>query len=246
MYDMILSILSNPWFYAVFLAIAFLGLSAFLGPLRKVGLTKGRIMFLGVIGLVFSLGLFSMAGLGSVGLDSSSDVISRVTLSGGLVNVTSTQDYYNSAEDVVTFQTTDSVILDGEEISFNATLERADIKEDARVRVQCTINDKALTGVTLENMAETTDGEIDLDIRLPSEMGALDLPNTGTDVGTHISDLTVERYIDFAEGTGSQVIMVAFDHEETWHDGMTNFDTVGLVSCNANGTPFTANIVSAG
>ncbi len=57
-----------------------------------------------------------------------------------------------------------TIYIDGEEISFNATIERLDIREDARVKVTCTLSDQTISGVTLDNIIEKSEDKIELDI----------------------------------------------------------------------------------
>ena len=155
-----------------------------------------------------------------------------VTLSDGLSNATTTEDYLNDDEDFMTIYSADASIADGEEYAFNATIQRQFISEDANILVTCTVPDKELAGVTADNIAEKTGGQIDLDY-----VGT-------TSTGTHSTDNTVWTYLALAEGTGSGNIQIKFDAEETYHDGMADLDDYVDVTCDADGTPFTLRILA--
>ncbi|GAJ00894.1 unnamed protein product, partial [marine sediment metagenome] len=86
-----------------------------------------------------------------------------VRLHDGLSNTTTSEDYLNDDEDVMTIYSADASIEDGEEYSFNATIERSAISEDVNLKLTCTIDDKEISGVTADNIAEKTAGKIDLD-----------------------------------------------------------------------------------
>lgn len=143
-----------------------------------------------------------------------------VKLSGGLSNVTTTEDYYNDDEDFITFYSADANIADGEEYSYNATIERTKVTYAGAITVTCTIPDKEISGVTADNLAEKTAGKIDLDLN---------------DGGNFVDDNTVKKIYSFAEGTSSTVVEIAFDHEETYHDGMVDLDDYVDMNCVATG-----------
>lgn len=143
-----------------------------------------------------------------------------VKLSGGLSNATATEDYYNDDEDFVTFYSADANIADGEEYSYNATIERTKVTYAGAITVTCTIPDKEISGVTADNLAEKTAGKIDLDLN---------------DGGNFVDDNTVKKIYSFAEGTSSTVVEIAFDAEETYHDGMVDLDDYVDMNCVATG-----------
>jgi hypothetical protein len=155
-----------------------------------------------------------------------------ITMSDGLSNATTTEDYLNDAEDFMTIYSADASINDGEEYAFNVTIERQYVSEDANIKVTCKSEDKELSGVTADNIIEKTGGQIDLDF-----VGA-------TSTGTHSDDNTVWSYVAMAEGTGSATIQVKMDAEETYHDGMGDLDDYADVECDADGTPFTLRILA--
>lgn len=154
-----------------------------------------------------------------------------ITLSNGLVNASTDDDYLNDDKDIIKIYVADSDIDDGESISFDATIERELASEDAVVMVTCTIPDKEISGVTADNIAEKTGGEIDLTI---------------DSSGSHSNDNTVYKRVVFSEGTGSQTVTISFEQEETYQDGMEDFKDEAEVNCDADGTSFKALIYSKG
>ena len=150
-----------------------------------------------------------------------------VTMHDGLSNATTTEDYLNDEKNFMTIYSADANIEDGEEYLFNVTIERSAIAEDANVKVTCNIADKEISGVTFTNLAEKTSGQVDLDIN---------------DGGIYFDDNTVWKYIAFSEGVNSQEVQVAFDQEETYHDGMTDMDDYVDLVCDAEGVPFTLRV----
>lgn len=143
-----------------------------------------------------------------------------VKLSGGLSNTTATEDYYNDEEDYLTVYSADANIIDGEEYTYNATIERTKVTYASSVTVSCTIPDKELSGVTEDNLAEKTAGRIDLDLN---------------DGGNFVDDNTVKKIYTFAEGVASTVVEIAFDQEENYHDGMVDMDDYVIMTCTATG-----------
>lgn len=135
-----------------------------------------------------------------------------------------TEDYYNDDNDFLTFYSADANIADAEEYRYNVTLERSSVTYASSVKVSCTIPDKEISGVTADNIAEKTSGKVDLTY------------NAGaTSTGNFADDNTVWTYVTFAEGDGSQELLIAFDQEETYHDGMTDLDDYVDMSCVATG-----------
>ena len=134
----------------------------------------------------------------------------------GLANATTTEDYYNDEDTFLTFYSADASIVDGEEYSWNITIDRELAAEDAVIKVECTIPDKEISGVTADSIAEKTGGQVDLDIN---------------DGGRHSSDTSVYKSFSMAEGTITQEVQVAFDQEETYHDGMTDLDDYVDIVC---------------
>jgi len=55
------------------------------------------------------------------------------------------------------------------------------------------------------------------------------------DGGNFVDDNTVKKIYSFAEGTSSTVVEIAFDHEETYHDGMVDLDDYVDMNCVATG-----------
>jgi len=155
----------------------------------------------------------------------------NVLLSGGLANATTTEDYYNDEKDFLTFYSADASIAADEDYSFNATIERSAIAEDANIKVTCSAPDKELSGVTDDNLIDKDAGQIDLVFG-----------GDATSTGTYTDDNTVWTYVAFAEGTGSKVVSVTFEHVEEYHDGMADLDDYFDVSCKADGVPFTARV----
>ncbi len=152
--------------------------------------------------------------------------ILSVTLHDGLSHVTTTEDYLNDAEDVMTIYSANASIADGEEYAFNVTIQRSTIAEDVNLKVTCTIPDKEISGVAAKNICEKTAGQIDLDY-----VGA-------SSTGHYATDNSVWTYVAMAEGTGSAEIQVKFDQEETYHTGMADMDDTAEVNCDVNNVPF--------
>ncbi len=240
------SVLVNPWLYVALFAILYLGLLGFGKSLRRLGVKKGLGLLI-IAGVAFVLfGGSALLGIGS-GVSVSGSGVSAVILSAGNVNATTNVDFLNDREDVMTIYLSDADIVDGEEISFNATIQRRSIIEDERVKVTCSMSDQTISGVTLTNLIEKTDDKIDLDIREASDSGVIiGFANTGTDRGTHLGSNTVYQYVDFSEGDGEETVYIAFDQEETWQDGMTDYDTEARLGCNADGVPFSVLFLSSG
>lgn len=138
----------------------------------------------------------------------------------GLANATTTEDYYNDDDTFLTFYSADASIADGEEYAWNITIDRQLASEDGVVTVSCNIPDKEISGVTADSLAEKTAGQVDLDIN---------------DGGRHSDDNTVYKSFALAEGTISQEVQIAFDQEETYHDGMTDLDDYVDVVCSITG-----------
>jgi len=159
----------------------------------------------------------------------------NVLLSGGLANSTSTEDHYNDAKDFLTFYSADANIEDAQDYSFNATIERSLIAEDANVKVTCTVPDKELSGITDDNLIDKDSGQIDLVFG-----------GDATSTGSYTDDNTVWTYVAFAEGAGSKVVTHTLEHVEAYHDGMEDYDDYVNINCNADGVPYTARIYSAG
>lgn len=139
-----------------------------------------------------------------------------VKLHDGLNNASTSSDYLNDEEDFMTIYSVDADIEGDEEIKFNATIYREKVGEDANLKVSCTIDDKELSGVTVDNLADKTGGQIDLDIN---------------DAGTHSDDNTVWLYKAYSESTNELEFEIAFDQEETYHDGMSDLDDYIDVKC---------------
>ncbi len=147
----------------------------------------------------------------------------------GLANTTATEDYYNDDETELTFYSADANIADGEEYKWNITAERKEASEAGVILVSCNIPDKEISGITANNLAEKTGGQVDLDIN---------------DGGKHSDDNTVYRRFALSEGTISQEIEVAFDQEETYHDGMTDLDDYVDITCTVSeeGTSISSSV----
>lgn len=171
-----------------------------------VGIIAGGIA---VIGGTLGGATASITGTGTTVTDGMTAGALTLIIHDGLSNVTTTEDYYNDEDTFLTFYSADASILDGEEYIWNITIERSYASEDAVFTISCNVPDKELSGVTADNIAEKTGGEIDLDIN---------------DGGTHSDDNTVYKKVAMAEGTVSTEVQVAFDQEETYHDGMTDLD----------------------
>lgn len=140
----------------------------------------------------------------------------NLKLHDGLVNATATQDYYNDDDTLLTFYSTDAAVADGEEFVWNITIERSTAVEAAVYEVSCSIPDKEISGITADNLAEKTAGQIDLDIN---------------DGGNHANDNTVTKKVSVAAGTVTTEVEVAFDQEETYHDGMVDLDDYVDATC---------------
>jgi hypothetical protein len=206
--------------------------------------SMSRVFRLLAIFVVWGVATGSIAGLS--GLTASSAVpqtdtvgIVDVRLSNGIVNssvVGADNDYLNDAEDLMTIYVTDSEIADGDEIYFNATIERNVVEKAGAIAIECSIADKEISGVTADNLAQKTNGKVDLDVRLAGESG---------DQGTHVGNNKVTRILPMAEGTAVATITVAFDQEETYEDGMTPYSSYVDVVCSASGTPFGLKVIAS-
>lgn len=207
----------------VFLAVGVLGLvsakfrtmlrgipvvSKFLKPeiMSVLFITVG-VLAGGIAGVSSYLNVGSLTGADDVLVGTAGAL--DLTIHDGLSNATTTEDYYNDDDTFLTFYSADASILDGEEYLWNITIERSLVAEDVSIKVSCSVPDKEISGVTADNIAEKTSGQIDLDIN---------------DGGKHSDDNTVYKYFAMAEGTGSLEVQVAFDQEETYHDGMVDLD----------------------
>lgn len=204
----------NPFFPAQTTLMIFIVLALVTGGIG--GVTN---LFNSVTGSVASIGssddgVVALEGVNAYGTLS-------VKIADGYGNSTiTTDDYYNDANTIMTSYKADASQNDGEEFGFNLTILRTSISEDASIPISCSIPDKALAGVVLENIAEKTSGKIDLDY-----------VNTNDNTGTHVSDTEVSTSVSMAEGVASVVVEVKFDSEETYLDGMTDFDDYADVNC---------------
>jgi hypothetical protein len=181
------------------------------------------VIFIGVGFFAGGFGVItSYLDVGSITSDNAVATIGGLTLKihDGLANATTTEDYYNDADTFLTFYSADANIADGEEYVWNITIERDLVAEDGSVKVSCSVPDKEISGVTADSIAEKTGGQIDLDIN---------------DGGRHTSDNVVEKSFAMTEGDNDLEIQVAFDHEETYHDGMTDLDDYVDVVCSVTG-----------
>lgn len=230
--EWIIWLFTNPMFYAILFGVGLLGAYAKIYFFKKKTLSPKKLLVFGAVGFLLATFGTSWLGVGSIGGSASDTIlaggVTSVLLHDGLVNATTTSDFLNDAEDEMTFYITDANILDGEEILFNVTLRRDDTREDHRAKVTCYMPDQKLTGVTLENLIESTNDDLDIDI------------NDAGDVTKN----TIVYYADFTEGDGEVEIQIAYDQEETWEDGMTAYDTVATLSCNADGVPFMAHHIA--
>jgi len=244
--------LSTAVWGAIFLVIGIAGLVlkvkfaqqiARINPIFPVNTT---LLILCVLGIFFG-GIAMIVGVVS-GIAEKAEIIPseidelpettgqvNVLLSAGLSNVTTTEDHYNDAKDFLTFYSADASIADTEDYSFNVTIERSSIFEDANIKVTCAVPDKELSGVTDDNLIDKDAGQIDLVYG-----------GSATSTGTYADDNTVWTYVAFAEGDGSQVVSVTLEHVEAYHDGMEDYDDYVNINCDADGVPFTARIYSAG
>ncbi len=142
----------------------------------------------------------------------------NVKLHDGLSNDSTSEDYLNDAKDFMSVYSADAEMTDGLEYVFNATIYRSNVGEDCNLKIACTMPDKELAGVTENTLAEKTSGQIDLDIN---------------DEGTHSDDNTVWTYVALSESTVSTDVEIAYDHDEEYHDGMTDLDDYTDLSCSA-------------
>ena len=201
---------------------------------KKVLGTKKADRIVGIIallgGILFMVGAFDGLNFFTTTDQSIVDVGTiTVRLHDELANTTTTEGQYNDAEDVLTFYSADASIADGEEYCVNATIKRTNVKEDASLQISCSAPDKELSGVTLKKLVEVTNGKIDLDYT----------SDDGVDSSSHTTGgNTAYTQLYMSEGTGSQEVQVCFDHEETYHDGMTDLQDYYTVSCDVSGTPF--------
>ena len=62
--------------------------------------------------------------------------------------------------------------------------------------------------------------------------GCLNLKKDG---GNYVDDNTVKKTYAFAEGDADVVVEIAFDQEETYHDGMVDLDDYVDMTCTATG-----------
>jgi hypothetical protein len=144
--------------------------------------------------------------------------IELIKIHDGLSNVTTTEDSLNDAETEMTFLSADANIDDGEEYAFNITFDREKVANAGKVYLECSAPDKEIDGVTAKNLIEKTAGDIDLVF-----VGA---DSSGTSKGTKVTTTHT-----FSAGEGSASIQVTADHEETYHDGMTDIQDNFQITC---------------
>jgi len=143
-----------------------------------------------------------------------------LTIHDGLANSTTTQDSITDDDLEMTFYSTDAAMVDGEEYLWNITIDRELVSEDASITVSCNLPDKEISGITADNIAEKTAGQIDMDIN---------------DAGKHTDDNTVYRSFALPEGTKTLEVQVAFDLEEDYHDGMVDYQDYSDIVCTVTG-----------
>ena len=169
----------------------------------------------------FGTGLVSGTTATITGADGTQDTVDytgtiSIVIHDGLSNATTTEDYVDDSEVFMEIFSADANIADGEEYLFNITVDRSQVAYADTVLVTCSIADKEISGVTADNLAEKTLGKIDLDIN---------------DGGSHVNDNTVEKLVSFGTGDSSIEVQVAFDQEETYHDGMADMSDYNDVIC---------------
>mgnify|MGYP003572656244 FL=1 len=234
---------------AIIFVVGLLGLVANVAFARKIATVVGSplglkvntaLMVMLVLGVVvggagysyeYAMGLLGTATVTDIAAEEQASAVGNVevALSAGLSNATTTEDYLNDAEDQMTIYSADANIADGEEYSATVTITRSNVADAGLVRVTCTIPDKEISGVTADNLAEKTSGKIDLDLN---------------DGGTHLDDNTVYWDEPFAVADNSETVTIAFDQEETYHDGMVDMDDYVDVNCDAAGVPFSIRIIA--
>ena len=90
-------------------------------------------------------------------------------------------------------------------------------------KVTCTLPDKDVSA-SEDCLAQKTAGKIDMDFT----------GGDNRDTGTHIGDNSVYTYLDFAEGDGSETLLVKFDQDESYHDAMTDLQDYVDITCVIN------------
>jgi len=225
------------WLWGVLLALGVFGLffkNQFSNMLGRLGSPLGlqvstTLMVISVIAILmggFGAITSFTAGLtgGTASVLSSNKVVQKTDYIGdlkleihdGLSNATTTEDYQSDDELTMNVYSADASIADGEEYLFNISIERTDASYGGTALITCSAPDKEISGVTADSLVEKTGGEIDLDIN---------------DGGRHVSNTVVEKLVSFSAGTVTTEVEIAFDHEETYHDGMTDMDDTFEVTC---------------
>jgi len=176
------------------------------------------VYFAATGGIKLDTGSIQLSGTSSPAVDNIGDLTLQVL--DGKTNVTgtaiSTEDYYDDDKTFLTFYSADVNIDDGNEYTFNISIERSNVQEAAAVKVYCTFPDKELAGLAIDNIIQKTNGKVDADIN---------------DAGTAEGDNAVWKTVTFAAGTSTAVAVVAADHEEDYHDQMQDLDDYVDFAC---------------
>jgi hypothetical protein len=225
---------------AVLLALGVLGifmnnkLSNTVGSVGKVVGLKKQTTFITFIVIGLLVGGFGViSGLvGNIGIGTASitgqDAVAGATfgtmtlkLTDGISNATTTEDTIDDSDKFMTIYSADASIEEDDEYSFNITIGRSSIAEDASAKVTCVLPDGDVSA-SEGSLAKKSGGKVTL-----AFIGA-------RDTGTHSDDYTVWTYVDFSEGTGSSVIEVNFDADESYHDAMTDLQDYVDVDCSVS------------
>lgn len=142
-----------------------------------------------------------------------------VVMSSGISNDTATEDVIDDSDKFMTFYSADATIAESEYYWFNVTVGRSSISEDGAIKVTCSAPDQDVSA-SEDNLLLKSAGEVVL------TYGA-----NARDSGTHADDFTVVTYVDFAEGDGSQVVQVKAQHDESYHDAMTDLQDYYDIDC---------------
>lgn len=210
-----------------------LGLGSIPSTMQFWGLIVSGLLITGAgAGIVGNLGMSATAVNDNIVTADSLIGEVEIQLAGMTSNATDvTTEYYNTNADIMTYYTTDALNAEGEDQNFTLTISRSAVSEDAVLRLSCNMPDLELTGETDKTLAQKTSGKVDL---------WLDSNQKFSD------DNTVYKDVVFSEGTSSVTVNVEYDHDESYHDAMTDYEDVYTIFCEAGGVPAEVRVISSG
>jgi len=182
--------------------------------------------------IVCLVGLFQLGILGSLSAGAATTsgavVLDRMTVGGGLVNVTDDADFYNADDTELTLYMDDADISDNEYIYWNLTMERSNVEKAGSVEVECVFYTEFQSAGATENMV-SLDSDNEYEINIDS---------AGTIVGNR-----VKKTIPFAEADEEQEVEIRARIDETDQDKLVTKDSLPIV-CSAGGKSVTVNAVA--